>query len=342
MRPASWALIGAPGCGKTTVVHALGGKLPGSARADRPQCATVSIEDPQLLELARIEDAQSIVRIQGELWDIPPFVGMPGRAAATSLDGARAAEGLLLVARAQAPSVVREATDSLDAVWDELRLLDRIVVEGRLDRLRSDEKRSRKDPEGTAREGALLERCLAALAEADAPSPSTEDRAAAGAYGLFTFKPAIGVVNLETEGLSVHADAWRLPLVQFPAGAEAEILDLPEAEQGAYREALGRAPGVAPAVWPFLHDALGRMRFYTASRKETRAWSIRKGATALEAAGAIHSDLARGFVRAEWVPRESFLKVGGWDAAKRAGAVRLVSRDHVLADGDILHIHFSV
>jgi ribosome-binding ATPase YchF (GTP1/OBG family) len=69
---------------------------------------------------------------------------------------------------------------------------------------------------------------------------------------------------------------------------------------------------------------------------------VRKGATALEAAGAIHSDLARGFVRAEWVPRESFLKVGGWEAAKRAGAVRLVSRDHVLADGDILHIHFSV
>ncbi|MBI4229840.1 MAG: DUF933 domain-containing protein [Planctomycetes bacterium] len=303
----------------------------------------MSLEDPQLLELARIEDAQSIVRIQGELWDIPSFVGMPGKAATTSLVAARAAEGLLLVARAQDPSAVREATAALDAVWDELRLLDRIVMDGRLQKLRADDKRARKDPEGTAREGALLERCLAAVgSEAGAGALTEGDRAAAGAYGLFTSKPAIGVLNLETEGLSVHADAWRLPLAQFPAGAEAEILDLPEEEQAAYRSALGRAPGVGSAVWPFLHEALGRMRFFTASRKETRSWSVRKGATALEAAGAIHSDLARGFVRAEWVPRESFVKLKGWEAAKRAGAVRLVSRDHVLADGDILHSHFSV
>ncbi len=171
-------------------------------------------------------------------------------------------------------------------------------------------------------------------------------------YDFVTLKPLVIVANIsENEinanfsdsfiSLKSYCDANNLPLTAISAKIEAEIAELPEEEQSEYLEAMGLPE---PAVGKVVHEiyrALGLLSFFTAGEPEVRAWTLKEGSTVLEAAGTIHTDLARGFIRAEVGHFEDVKQAGSWEAAKQSGLVELHGKEYIVQDGDILYIRFK-
>ena len=131
-------------------------------------------------------------------------------------------------------------------------------------------------------------------------------------------------------------------VVVLSAQIEEEAAQLDSADRVELLEGLGLGDGALPTMVRAVYSALGVLSFFTVGPKESRAWTVRAGAAAPEAAGKIHSDLERGFIRAEVTPIASVLDAGGWDAAKAAGLVRLEGKDYVVAEGDVIVVRFSV
>ena len=229
-------------------------------------------------------------------------------------------------------------------------LADLDLVEHRLERLQADRKRGNKDVE---KEMALMERLKAHL-EGEKPLRVLEfgaaERASLRGYQFLSLKPVLVVVN---RGEDEVAEADPPELVEAALGAghelcslslplETELAGLPPQEREEFLRELGIAE---PAVSRFLRSAyrsLGLISFLTAGKDECRAWTVPEGATAPEAAGKIHSDLQRGFIRAEVVAFEDLKQYGDEKAAKAAGVVRLEGKDYVVQDGDVIEIRFSV
>jgi ribosome-binding ATPase len=194
-----------------------------------------------------------------------------------------------------------------------------------------------------SREVDALERAHAALSE-ERPLREAlaeeEDRRVLRGIAPLTLKPVVVVANLE-EGEEVPAG---LPegTVGVWAGIEAETAGMPEADARALLEEFGVSePGLSSVVGAS-YRALDLITFLTTGEDETRAWEVRSGATAPEAAGVIHSDLQRGFIRAEVVGFNDLVAAGGWDAAKAKGLLRVEGKDYLVREGDILHVRFAV
>ena len=133
-----------------------------------------------------------------------------------------------------------------------------------------------------------------------------------------------------------------MELIELAANIEMEVAQLPEDEEKEYLEALSIAEPARNRVVQSAYRALGLLSFFTSGEDEVRAWTVDKGAKAVEAAGKIHSDLERGFIRAEIVPYDDFAKAGSWEAAKAAGLMKLETKDYAMRDGDIMVVRFKV
>jgi len=164
-------------------------------------------------------------------------------------------------------------------------------------------------------------------------------------YAFLTERPMIAVVNVDA------ADAAREPPVRDSrvaetlavcAQAEAEIAQLEPAEQGPFLEDLGVAEPLASRLMHACRRAAGLIHFLTVTEQETRAWPIRAGSTALEAAGKVHTDMARGFIRAETVAFDDLVAAGDMRAARAAGKVRQEGKNYIVQDGDVIHFKFNV
>jgi ribosome-binding ATPase YchF (GTP1/OBG family) len=225
-------------------------------------------------------------------------------------------------------------------VQADLLLADMAVVESAL---AGAERRAKSRTKRDLSEVATLERAQAALAaetplrEAGLPE---EDRLALRALSPLTMKPFVVVANLE-EGTGVPGG---LPddTVGVWAEIEAETAAMDETEA---RALLGEFGVEEPGLGRVIHAgyrALDLITFLTTGEDETRAWEIRRGATTPEAAGVIHTDLQRGFIRAEVVSFDDVVAAGGWDAAKAKGHLRVEGKDYVVREGDVLHVRFAV
>ena len=171
-------------------------------------------------------------------------------------------------------------------------------------------------------------------------------------YDFVTLKPLVIVANISEaelsgnmsvayEALQRYCGSKNLPLIAISAKIESEIAELPEDEQTEYLEAMGLPE---PAVGKVVHEiyrALGLLSFFTAGEPEVRAWTLKEGSTVIDAAGAIHTDLAKGFIRAEVGHFDDVKKAGSWEAAKKAGLVELHGKEYVVRDGDIIYIRFK-
>jgi ribosome-binding ATPase YchF (GTP1/OBG family) len=164
-----------------------------------------------------------------------------------------------------------------------------------------------------------------------------------------TLKPAVWVVNVDedaVEGDVIDRVAEVVPggdlVIVLSAKIEAEARQLEPGDRAELLEGLGLGDGALSTMVQATYSAMGVLSFFTMGPKESRAWTVRVGATAPEAAGKIHSDLERGFIRAEVAPIEVVLDAGGWDAAKAAGLVRLEGKDYVVKEGDVIVVRFSV
>jgi GTP-binding protein YchF len=341
-------LVGFPGCGKSTVFGALTGRRVETGYASRSSSAhlaVVKVPDPRVDALAELYSPKKITYAEIEFRDLPG--GHDAELDRTSLNAMREVDALCQVLRGfeseagDAPDALREIID-LEA---ETLLADLQVAEARVERLRKD----RSNP----RELALLERIQEAL-EAETPLRSMElgeeeQRLVAG-YAFLTRKPLLLVLNVPeddaaleiAEPIRVAAKERGLGLVSLSGPVEMDIAELPVAEQPEFLESLGLKE---PASGRFVRAAfalIDLISMLTAGPDECRAWPIRRGTLAPKAAGRIHSDIERGFIRVEVTAFEDLIELGSEARCRDAGKLRVEGKEYEVCDGDVVHFRFNV
>ncbi|HTP50524.1 MAG TPA: redox-regulated ATPase YchF [Anaeromyxobacteraceae bacterium] len=342
-------LVGYARTGKTTLFNALTGLHKGGPSArGQVNLGAIRVPDARVDALAAVFQPKKTTHAEMSFVDVP---GPTGKGSGLDADALRAlaeVDAFCLVVRGfeapdgTAPDPVRELSD-FDS---ELVLYDLAIAEKRLDRLRKEKHK------GTA-EYHELERVHAQL-DAGAPLRTMKWSAAEeGEMAHFQFlsrRPMLVVVNVsEAQAAEPHspevlaaARQRGAEVLQLCASVESEIAQLPPADQPEFLRSLGLAE---PARARFIRAAYGLLdliSYFTVGEDEVRAWPIRKGDRAPRAAGRIHSDLERGFIRAEVLHYEDFISCGSESKARQEGKLRLEGKEYVVKDGDILNIRFSV
>lgn len=349
-------MIGLPQSGKTTMFHALVG--PGTAREHGAlNLGTVRVPDARVDRLADIYNPKKRVYAQIEVVEAnAPHAGEKKPGQGSALDAAflnlvKPMDAFLLVARAFDEEGLCDPRADVEAIVDEMALADLMVLESRLERDAMDRKKGKPGMPGDER--TALERCQALLNEGRRIAEDAEVSAvpALRTYAFLTARPILVVANVADRDAGTTTDAllarYGLPVRGLPSFAccaqvEAEVQELPEADRPDFLEAMGIKEPALDVVIRQVYDALGLMSFLTAGEDECRAWTIRKGTPAPRAAGAVHSDIEKGFIRAEIINYDEFVALGSEAAAKKAGKYRLEGRDYVVQDGDIVHFRFNV
>jgi hypothetical protein len=351
-------IIGLPACGKTTIFNALtGGSLPTGVRGDRLQVHTAVSDVPD----RRVDDLSALFKPRKTIYAKVNYADIGGLKAESAREGLPGQllnqlsqmDGFVHVVRAFESEMVPHPSGGVDAARDlaameaELLLNDMLTVERRSERLREErQKGGGREKAVIEREIALFERLSEALAtdrplrEADF---SPEEARAMSGFGFLTLKPVLVVVNL-AEGQAAPALAAPGAGVQVLAlqgVIEMEIAQLPADEARAFLAEYGIAEAGRDRVLRASYDLLGLQSFFTVGEDEVRAWTVARGASALEAAGTIHTDLERGFIRAEVIGWKDLLDLGGLPQARAAGRLRVEGRDYLVHDGEVVHIRFN-
>ncbi|HEX7077511.1 MAG TPA: DUF933 domain-containing protein [Candidatus Eisenbacteria bacterium] len=357
-------ILGPPQSGKTTLFAALtrGEAASGSARGEKIHLGSVKVPDARLDRLRDLYEPKKFTPAKVDYVDAPPLetAGRVERGALASLTALRDVDAFVLVIRAfddpSVPHFMERVDPGRDAGWlaSELLLEDLAVIERRLERIEKAVKVGKKpeDPH----EYEALKRVREAL-EAERPARAAslgapEERSLRG-FQLLTMRPWIVVVNGDdaalkrgeetlTAPVAARFSEPRPPVIALSAKTEAELVALPEEEAREFMGVLGIAePGLTRMI-RLSYATLGLVSFFTVGPDEVRAWTVRDGALAPEAAGEIHSDLERGFIRAEVIAYDDLIRAGTMAKAREMGLLRTEGRDYRVRDGDILNIRFSV
>lgn len=349
-------LVGLPGSGKTCLFNALTGAAV-SGFSERPNVGVAKIPDQRLDVIAQYIPPQKIVPATLKVVDIP---GVPTgdhhdvKKLNSFLEHVRLVDAIVHVVRCFDDGTGQmQPARNIDAVETELVLADLVVAEGARDKAAKLMRGADSDAKTRL---AVLEKILPELNEGrpirGLDSITREDRPILRSYGFMTAKPMLYVANVEetdVEGASAaarevvaHAESAGSRAVVVSAKLEAELAELDKADRGEMLESMGLAE---PALGPMAraaHAILGLTTFYTAGEKEVRAWTIPLGATAPEAAGAIHSDLQRGFIRAECFHVDELVELKSEKAIREAGKLRSEGKSYQMQDGDVVHFLFNV
>lgn len=347
------AILGLPASGKSTVFAAATGQAVDPAAPREPRPAVVRVPDPRLQYLVELYHPRKVTEAALEFLDIPGCALDDARGQdewKRLLPHVRQADLLVVVVRAfrnEAVPPYRNRIDPLadfQAVWEEILFADLDAVTTRLHRLEASLKKPTKTHDLEKREQALLLRCREIL-EFGKPISSAglsdEELRHLSSFAFLSRKPIVCVQNVEedrareTAGLSVEHVADSLTLC---AALEAEIAALDPADRVEFLAGLGLASPARDRLIQSCYRAAGLISFLTMGPDEVRAWTIPKGATAVEAAARIHSDLARGFVRAETVAYDDLIAHRDLKGARAAGKVRKEGKSYIVANGDILNI----
>jgi GTP-binding protein YchF len=352
-------LFGYPKTGKTTLFNLLAGAhIEVSAYEDgkrEPNVRTCHVPDARLDRIAALYPGKRKVAAGLDLTDL---VGISYGEVKASLflSQLHKADGLVHVVRAFRDERIPHPRGRVDPAEDirfmeeELVLADLVAADGRLDRLGKDLKKM-KDPEGE-KEKELLERLRPILesgqALRDAPLPPAEEKLIRS-FAFLTLKPLIHVLNLDEEDARFLESPGGIYPVErpgrrtmaFSGRIESEIAECDEEERVLFMTGYGlREPSVA-RFYAQVVSFLDRVSFFTVGKDEVRAWTVRKGSTALKAAGAIHSDIEKGFIRAEVISWQDLLEHGSLQNAKDSGAIRLEGKEYVVRDGDVVYFRFA-
>jgi GTP-binding protein YchF len=341
-------LTGFPGSGKTTVFTALTGlrAAPGERRA---QIGTIKVPDARVDKLAEIHRPRKTTYTEVTFVDFPPPVNPTQKAVldAEMVTALRDADALVQVVRGF-PDVTGAAAHPVDdvaAFTTELALADLAQVEKRVERM--------KKEKGGERELALFVRLQAAL-EAGKPLRTLglgpDEQAQLAGFAFLSLRPLLVVLNVPESdvakpvppdvGAAAH-DAGAEALV-LSAAVEAEVAELDPADREAFLADLGLHESARDRFIRASYALLDLVSFLTAGEDECRAWPIRRGTPARKAAGRIHSDIERGFIRAEVMAFDDFVRLGSEAKCREAGKLRLEGKDYVVQDGDIVHFRFAV
>lgn len=351
-------LVGLSGSGKTSLYRALGGhrdKVPHGPTDERP-VLSVEVPDRRLDWLAALYKPKKFTPARVEFCDLPGIPTDAPKGKAELLAAVRDCDALAVVLRdfRADPYAVGppNAARDLDNLHVEFLLGDLAVLEGRMERLRSGLKKNKpaKEKAEDEKELAVLERLhplFEGERQAAAVSLHAEDEKRIAGFQFLSRKPWLLVRNVDEDALAAQRAPLRAdggPEIVLAATVEEDVAGLPAAERGEFLAAYGIADPARDQLVHAAYRACKVQSFFTAGEDEVRAWTVPVGASAVEAAGKIHSDLARGFIRAEVVPWQALHDAGDLKHLKLTGAhhARLEGRDYVVQDGDILEIRFSV
>lgn len=343
------ALVGFAGSGKTTVFNTMTGQDVPVGFGGEVRLGVVRVPDRRIDELSRIFSPRKTIYAEMTFVDIPGEHGAEKKGLSRrGLQQIRDQEALCLVVRAFDNPAIEGEPDplgDLEAFHAECVLADLEIVERRLDRARKEK--------ATTTEIAAFETMKATL-ENEQPIRSLSrevlNRDQLRGYALLTDRPLLVALNVSEDqaaspmpaNLAARIDAIQAAGLVLSASVEAEIAGLAPDEQAAFLEDLGLAESALSRFIRTAYGLLDLISFFTVGPDEVRAWTIRRGTRARQAAGRIHSDLERGFIRAEVTPYDVFMQYGSEQAVKDAGRLQLEGKDFIVSDGDILSIRFNV
>ena len=357
-------LVGLPMTGKTTIFNLLTNSkqqtsayFSGKTEAHR---GIAVIPDPRVEFLSRLYRPQRTIFAQLEVIDIAGLVkgASEGMGVGNAfLNAVRPVDALLHIVRTFSSPEVPHPEGSIDPLRDietinlELWLADLEMIEKRIERIESGKKKTEQ-----MKELAVLKKIQDWLQEEKNVSSlelTPEENSYIKAFSLLTSKPMLLVVNMDDEQLrqgdypgkkevEEYAREKKMPLIEICAQTELEINELEKEEQEAFLKELGIKEKGIDAVARAMYQSLGLISFFTVGEDEVRAWTIKKGTSAKTAAGKIHSDLERGFIRAEVVKYDHLKEWGSVQKVKEQGLFRLEGKDYLIEDGDIVTVRFHV
>jgi GTP-binding protein YchF len=351
-------ILGLPKTGKTTLFNTLTASQQATDKfssSGQTNVGQATVRDPRLEQLRDLFKPKRYVPATVQYMDIP---GIKRGESAESLDLAKlkTVDALVHVVRAFDDPEILHAEGSVDPARDiamldlELILADHDLVERRLERLEKATKRGLNPEE--QRERQLLSEIIVPALEAERPlreiTLDPDDERRLRGFQLLSAKPVLVVVNVgEDRASAIPADLGievrpGVLAVVVSAPIEQEISTLPPEEQKEFLADLGLSEPSLDRVNRASYDLLGVIAFFTVGEDEVRAWTIRRDARAREAAGTIHSDIERGFIKAEVVPSADLLRLKTMAACREAGVLRLEGKEYVMQDGDVAHFRFNV
>ena len=348
-------LIGFARSGKTTVFNALTGSQAtvGAFGSRDANLAVLKVPDVRLDRLAVVYSPHKVTHAEFSFIDVAPSASSTDNKALddAALNLLKNVDALVHVIRAFADEAVLHPAGSVDPVRDcaaletELQLSDLIIIEKRLERMAKEHR--------TGHEHELLERCRDHI-ESGAPlrtlDLTEQDVKELAGFGFLSQKPLLLLGNYGEEaigqpdpsGLETYAQERGQSLISFCGAMETELAQLPEEERRTFRAELGLGEESRRMFIRAAYAMLGLVSFFTVTGPEVRAWTVGRNTKAVDAASVVHTDMARGFIRAEVVAYEDFIAAGSMAKAKDQGVVRLEGKDYLVQDGDIILFRFNV